>query len=251
MINKTPIAAALLAISTVTASGGALAGEMEDRIAALEAATSAALKAEVDANKEEIVVNKEEIEEARPIQEGHQVPVRRLHPVGRQWPPVTVKASPASSTIIEDLLVPSLIPVEPAAGRQGAIPMSPPTCTPSRRASSSPQQPIPMPARFHPASNWTLSCPATSGDERISNSWNSRLRHAFVKWDYSDKQFAAGRPDLVDLLQRGCTAGPDRLRRSRRYDIQPPADDSLDHGRPAVGHRKPGNTPQPGCRQSA
>ena len=23
-------------------------------------------------------------------------------------------------------------------------------------------------------------------DERISNSWDSRLRHAFVKWDYND-----------------------------------------------------------------
>jgi hypothetical protein len=50
------------------------------------------------------------------------------------------------------------------------------------------------------------------GDERISNSWSSRLRHAFVKWDYSeDSSLMAGQswstffnvgalPDLLDFV---------------------------------------------------
>ena len=43
-----------------------------------------------------------------------------------------------------------------------------------------------MRARFPPGSSWDFLL-SSSGDERISNSWNSRLRHAFVKWDYGEK----------------------------------------------------------------
>ena len=51
-----------------------------------------------------------------------------------------------------------------------------------------------------------------NGDERISNSWNSRIRHAFIKWDYSDSgSLLAGQtwstffnvgalPDLLDFV---------------------------------------------------
>ena len=49
-------------------------------------------------------------------------------------------------------------------------------------------------------------------DERISNSWSSRLRHAFVKWDYSENSsIMAGQswstffnvgalPDVLDFV---------------------------------------------------
>ena len=51
-----------------------------------------------------------------------------------------------------------------------------------------------------------------NGDERISNSWNSRIRHAFVKWQYNeDSSLLAGQtwstffnvaalPDLLDFV---------------------------------------------------
>jgi len=207
MINKTPIAAALLAIGTVTASGGAIAGEMEDRIAALEAQL-AALKAEVDANKEEIVVNKEEIDEARPSKKGTKFQYGgyiQLDALATNY-----SEGKPTNTIIDDLLVPSLIPVEPASGRGRSYDSTNLHAKSSRFFFTTATDTDAGKVSTRIELDFILS--GDDGDERISNSWNSRLRHAFVKWDYSDRSsLLAGQtwstffnvgalPDLVDFV---------------------------------------------------
>ena len=114
-----------------------------------------------------------------------------------------------SNRLIEDFLVPSLIPVEPVGGRADSYEST------NLHAKSS---------RFYFTTNTPTDAGDVStrieldfmlssqGDERISNSWSSRLRHAFVKWDYGEKSsLMAGQswstffnvsalPDLLDFV---------------------------------------------------
>ena len=207
MINKTPIAAALLAIGTVTASGGAIAGEMEDRIAALEAQLEA-LKAEVASNSEEIVVAKEDIEEARPMAKGTKFTYGGFIQLDANV--TSYGEGKPTNTIIEDLLVPSLIPVEPTSGSSRSYESTNIHAKSSRFFFKTATETDVGKISSHIELDFILS--GDDGDERISNSWNSRLRHAYVKWDYSDKSsLLAGQtwstffnvgalPDLIDFV---------------------------------------------------
>ncbi len=207
MINKTPIAAALLAIGTVTASGGAIAGEMEDRIAALEAQLEA-LKAEVASNSEEIVVAKEDIEEARPMAKGTKFTYGGFIQLDANV--TSYGEGKPTNTIIEDLLVPSLIPVEPTSGSSRSYESTNIHAKSSRFFFKTATETDVGKISSHIELDFILS--GDDGDERISNSWNSRIRHAFVKWDYGENSSllagqswstffnVAALPNLIDFV---------------------------------------------------
>lgn len=204
-----PIAAALLALGTCTAQ----AGDMEDRIAELEAQL-ATLKAMVMENQSSISIqetsiaaNAEEIEEVRPMRKG----TRFQYGGFVQLDALTTNYDQGkpSNPLIEDFLVASLIPVEPSSGRADSYSST------NLHAKSS---------RFFFTTKTDTDVGAVStrieldfilgskGDERISNSWGSRLRHAYVKWDYAeDKSLLAGQawstffnvsalPDTIDFV---------------------------------------------------
>lgn len=87
-----------------------------------------------------------------------------------------------SNTLLDDFLVPSLIPVEPASGadsyratnmhtKSSRFWFKTSTNTEMGRIGS------------HIELDFILS---GQGDERISNSWAGRIRHAFVTWDYAE-----------------------------------------------------------------
>ncbi|MEM1113846.1 MAG: DcaP family trimeric outer membrane transporter [Pseudomonadota bacterium] len=208
MISKKPIAAALLALSGSCVSSTLAAGEMEDRIAALEAQL-AALKAEVADNKTSISSNAEDIEEARPMAKGTKFTYGGF--VQMDANVTSYSEGKPGNAIIEDLLVASLIPTETTSGDSSRSYSSTNVHAKSSRfffktATETDVGKI----SSHIELDFILS--GDDGDERISNSWNSRLRHAYVKWDYSDKSsLLAGQtwstffnvrslPDLIDFV---------------------------------------------------
>lgn len=92
--------------------------------------------------------------------------------------------------LIEDFLVPSLIPVEPGSGESDSYSSTNIHTKTSRFffTTSTPTAMGTVSSRFE--LDFVLS---PGGDERISNSFNSRMRHAFLKWDYGQgKSVLAG-----------------------------------------------------------
>ncbi|MEH6581734.1 MAG: DcaP family trimeric outer membrane transporter [Halioglobus sp.] len=213
MYKLKPIAAALFSIGLLGASSIASADAVDDRIAELEKQI-AELKSLVTSNQQsivsnqtEIVGNQTEIEEVRPSKKGTKFQYGgyiQLDALTTDY----AEGKPGSS-LIEDFFVPSLIPVEPSVGSADSY-----TSTNIHAKSS----------RFFFTTKTDTDAGAIStrieldfllsghGDERISNSWNSRLRHAFVKWDYDEgKSLLAGQswstffnvgalPDLLDFV---------------------------------------------------
>lgn len=213
MRNMRPIAVALLVLGASGFSNISAASEVDDRIAALERQL-AELKAQISSNKETITVNTEvidananEIEAVRPTRKGTKFQYGgfiQLDAIATDY----AEGKPGNN-LIEDFLVPSLIPVEPGAGgadSYGSL---------NLHAKSS---------RFFFTTETDTEAGAIStrieldfmlspgGDERISNSWNSRLRHAFVKWNYDkNSSLMAGQswstffnvgalPDVLDFV---------------------------------------------------
>ncbi len=187
-----PIAAALVALGTLSTASLSMAGETEDRIAELERQL-AELKSLVTANsqaasvaQEATVVNAADIEEARPSKKGTKFQYGGF--IQLDMAATNYSEGKPGNDLIEDFLVPSLIPVSDGSGSSYS--------TTNMHAKTS---------RFFftTATDTDAGKISTrveldfllgaSGDERISNSWNPRLRHAFVKWDYDEgKSLLAG-----------------------------------------------------------
>jgi hypothetical protein len=215
-----PIAAALLSVGILGASSMASADVVDDRIAELERQL-AELKALVSSNQQsiasnqtvivsnqtEIVSNQFDIEEARPSREGTKFQYGGF--IQLDFLTTNYAEGKPGNSLVEDFFVPSLIPVEPALGGADSY-----TSTNIHAKSS----------RFFFTTRTETDAGAVStrieldfllsghGDERVSNSWSSRLRHAFVKWDYDEgKSVLAGQswstffnvgalPDLIDFV---------------------------------------------------
>jgi hypothetical protein len=180
-----PLAAALVATGTIGTADWAAAGELEARIADLERQLEE-LKSLVSSNQQSITTNQQsittaqtEIEEVRPTKKGTKFQYGgyiQLDAIATDYG----EGKPGND-LIEDFLVPSLIPVESGGGSDSY------TST-SLHAKSS---------RFYfttstPTDAGTVSTRieldfilSDQGDERISNSWSSRMRHAFVNWEYA------------------------------------------------------------------
>jgi hypothetical protein len=201
-----PITAALLSVGFLAGSGAAFADATGDKIAELERQLDE-LKALVSSNQESITTNQVEIEEARPSKKGTKFQYGgfiQLDALTSDY-----SGGKPGNSLIEDWMVPSLIPVEPSSGSADSYSST------NIHAKSS---------RFFFTTKTDTDAGAIStrieldfllsshGDERISNSWNPRLRHAFVKWDYDEgKSILAGQswstffnvgalPDLLDFV---------------------------------------------------
>ena len=206
MKNQKPIVAALISLGLLGASSSICAAEVDDRIAELERQL-AELKSMVSSNQQTIETNQVEIEEARPSRKGTKFQYGgyiQLDALTTDY----AEGKPGNR-LIEDFFVPSLIPVEPSSGSADSY-----TSTNIHAKSS----------RFFFTTRTDTDAGAistrieldfllsASGDERISNSWNSRLRHAFVNWEYDEgKSLLAGQswstffnvgalPDLLDFV---------------------------------------------------
>ncbi len=170
----------LTAASIAAVSTPAFADAVNDRIAELERQL-AELKAQVTSNKESIDTNAVEIEEARPMAKG----TKFTYGGYIQLDAITSDYSEGKpgNKLIDDFLVPSLIPVEPGSGSADAYQSTNFSAKSSRFF-------------FTTATNTDVGkissrieldfMVSSQGDERISNSWSSRLRHAFLQWDYAE-----------------------------------------------------------------
>ncbi len=195
MMKIKPLALAVVAASAMGGSHLALAGsdtdariaELERQIAELTALVAAQqssntiLEESVAANSAAVATNAADIEEARPMAKGTKFTYGgyiQLDAIASDY-----SEGKPSNKFIDDFLIPSLIPVEPAEGKSDSY------------------QSFNMHAKssrffFTTATNTDVGKISSrieldfilsgQGDERISNSWSSRLRHAFLKWDYSD-----------------------------------------------------------------
>jgi hypothetical protein len=222
MNKMKPLAAALLAVGALSTTNLAVAGAdggVDSRIADLERQI-AELKAMVTSNQQSVSSNEAaittnqtgistnvaDIEEARPMAKGTKFTYGgyiQLDAMASEY------SDGKPSSTLEDFLVPSLIEVEPASGKSDSYSAT------NLHAKTS---------RFFFTTKTNTDAGAISsrveldfllsghGDERISNSWNSRVRHAFVKWDYDEgSSLLAGQswstffnvgalPDLLDFV---------------------------------------------------
>lgn len=208
-----PIATALFAIGTIAAANNSVAGVTEDRIADLERQL-AELKALVQQNQSTIGTNaarisfdEQMIEEARPSKPGTKFQYGgfiQLDAISSNYG----EGKPGND-LLEDFLVPSLIPVEPADGKSDSYSSTNLHAKTSRFffTTRTPTEQGTLSSRIE--LDFVLSA---QGDERISNSWSSRVRHAFLKWDYDEgKSILAGQtwstffnvgalPDVLDFV---------------------------------------------------
>lgn len=198
MNKMKPIATALIALGTLSAANIALAGSggaaVDDRIAELERQISE-LKAMVSSNQQNIIVHEEtintnsetlviaqaDIEEARPMAKGTKFTYGgyiQLDAISSEY------SDGKPNSLIEDFYVPSLVPVEPADGNSDSYTSTNLHAKTSRFFFTTKTNTDAGDIGTRIELDFVLS---GQGDERISNSWSSRLRHAFVKWDYGEK----------------------------------------------------------------
>ncbi|WP_439106390.1 DcaP family trimeric outer membrane transporter [Congregibacter sp.] len=212
MFLKKPLGLAVVLVGVGAVFGQAQAAEVDDRIAELERQI-AELKSLVVNNKTSIASNIEtlkvqtqDIEEARPMAKGTKFKYGgyvQLDAIASDYS----EGKPAA--VMDDLFVPSLIPVEPLTGSGDSY-----TSTNIHAKSS----------RFYFGTETGTDAGKISsfieldfilsgqGDERVSNSFSSRIRHAYLKWDYAEnKSLLAGQawstffnvgalPDLIDFV---------------------------------------------------
>lgn len=181
-MNIKPIATAVLTLGTLTTASVTTAGETEDRIAELERQL-AELKAAVLSNKEATVTNAVEIEEARPSKKGTRFQYGgfvQLDAIGSRY-----SDGKPSFYASDDLLVASTIPVKPAEGKSDSYSSTNLHAKSSRFFFTTATDTDAGKVSTRVELDFILS--GDDNDERISNSWNSRLRHAFVNWDYGEK----------------------------------------------------------------
>ncbi len=211
MIKLKPLSAAVLVLVAAAASSASMAGDVDDRIAELERQLEA-LKQQVSSNQEEIVVNKEEIEQARPSRKG----TRFQYGGYIQLDAIASDYSDGKPTFYasDDLLVASTIPVEPENGKSDAYSSTNLHAKSSRFwfTTDTNTDAGKIATRIELDFILSGSGDTPSVDERISNSWSSRVRHAFVTWEYDEgKSLLAGQtwstffnvaalPDLLDFV---------------------------------------------------
>ena len=175
-----PIAAALLTLGALSAGNIAVADEVSDRIAELERQLEE-LKNQVSANQQSTTANAEEIEQVRPVKKGTKFTYGGFIQLDAMA--TNYSEGKPGNDLIDDLLVPSLIPVEPASGKSSSYSSYNMHAKTSRLyfTTNTPTDAGDISTRIEMDFIVTAD-----GDERISNSWHSRLRHAFVKWQYGE-----------------------------------------------------------------
>jgi len=172
-----PLAAAVLAVTSLGAGSSALAQDVNAKIAELERQIEA-LKAQVSANQQNITVAQSDIEEARPMAKGTKFTYGgfiQLDAINSQY------SEGKPNNLIEDFYVPSLVPVEPASGNADSYNSTNFSAKTSRFFFTTATKTDAGLVSTRIELDFMLS---NQGDERISNSWSSRLRHAFVNWEY-------------------------------------------------------------------
>lgn len=206
MFKLKPIAASVLIITSLATSPLSHSAAVDDRIAELERQLQE-LKSLVASNQQNIVENTEEIEVVRPTRKGTSFKYGgyiQLDSLSTNYD----EGKPGND-LIDDFLVPSLIPVEPASGGSDSFSDTNVHAKSSRFffTTKTPTEVGDVSTRIE--LDFMIS---SQGDERISNSWSSRIRHAFVKWDYAeDSSLLAGQtwstffnvgalPDLLDFV---------------------------------------------------
>ncbi len=209
MNKMKPLAAAFIAVGTLGMAGMAAADDVDNRIRELERQLQE-LKSQVSSQQQEIATNKTEmqaeIEEARPMAKGTKFTYGgfiQLDAISSDY------SDGQPNNLIEDFYVPSLVPVEPASGLSDSYTSTNFSAKTSRFFFTTATRTDAGLVSSRIELDFMLS---GSGDERISNSWNSRLRHAFVQWDYDkDSSILAGQswstffnvsalPDLLDFV---------------------------------------------------
>lgn len=181
MNNMKPLAAALVALGSLGMGTMALADTVDDKIKELERQLQE-LKSQVSSQQEEITANKvemqAEIEEARPMAKGTKftyggyIQLDALHSDYSEGKP---------ANLIEDFYVPSLVPVKPAGGNADSYNSTNFSAKTSRFFFTTATDTEAGLIATRVELDFMLS---NQGDERISNSWSPRLRHAFVNWEY-------------------------------------------------------------------
>jgi hypothetical protein len=113
------------------------------------------------------------------------------------------------NSLIEDFYVPSLVPVEPISGNADSYNSTNFSAKTSRFFFTTATKTDAGTIGTRVELDFILS---GQGDERISNSWSSRLRHAFVNWEYdTNRSILAGQswstffnvgalPDVYDFV---------------------------------------------------
>lgn len=205
MANRTLIACILAAPLALMP----LAGSAEDfaaRIAALEQQL-AELKAMVADDKAGAQATRAEMDSLRPTPKGTHFGYGgyvQLDAISSRYS----EGRPAN-TILDEFLVASLIPVEPVSGAGDAATSTTLHAQSSRFFFTTQTATGPGSIATRIELDFMLS---PGGDERISNSWNPRLRHAYVNWDMGEgRSLLAGQswstffnvaslPDLLDFV---------------------------------------------------
>jgi hypothetical protein len=210
MNKMKPLATALVALGSIGMGASALADSAVDaKIQELERQLQE-LKSQVSAQQQEIATNKTEmqaeIDEARPIAKGTKFTYGgyiQLDAINSDY------SEGKPNSLIEDFYVPALVPVEPASGNADSYNSTNFSAKSSRFFFTTATKTDAGLVSTRIELDFMLS---NQGDERISNSWSSRLRHAFVNWDYSsDGSILAGQtwstffnvaalPDLLDFV---------------------------------------------------
>ena len=180
-----PLAAALVAMGTLSAGSLAMADDVEARIQELERQLQE-LKNQVSSQQQEITSNKtelqEEIEEARPMAKGTKFTYGGYIQLDANFSDYS-EGKPAN--LIEDFYVPSLVPVDPGPGiKSDSYTSTNFSAKQSRFFFTTATKTDAGLLSTRVELDFILS---SQGDERVSNSWSPRLRHAFVKWDYDSR----------------------------------------------------------------
>ena len=210
MNKMKPLAAALVALGSLSMGAAAVADTAVDaKIQELERQLQE-LKSQVSAQQQEIATNKTEmqaeIDEARPMAKGTKftyggyIQLDAIHSEYSEGKP---------NNLIEDFYVPSLVPVEPLTGNADSYNSTNFSAKTSRFFFTTATKTDAGTIGTRVELDFILS---GQGDERISNSWSPRLRHAFVNWAYNDNSsILAGQswstffnvgalPDLYDFV---------------------------------------------------
>lgn len=212
MFRRKSLGAALLALAASAHVATTEAGETEDRIAALEKqleelkALVASNQSSIQTTVETLDVQAQEIEEARPIRKG----TKFTYGGYVQLDAITSNYSEGKpAALMDDLFVPSLIPVEPVSGDGDSFSSTNIHAKTSRFYFKTETPTDVGKISSHIELDFMIS---GQGDERISNSWAGRIRHAFLDWEYAPgKSFRAGQywstffnvaalPDQLDFV---------------------------------------------------
>lgn len=172
-----PLATACAALAAMGVGQAALGDNVDARIQELERQLQE-LKSQVSAQQQEISTNKVDIEEARPMAKGTKFTYGgfiQLDAISSDY------SDGKPNNLMEDFYIPSLVPVEPSGGKSDSYTSTNFTAKTSRIFFTTATKTDAGLLASRVELDFILS---NQGDERISNSWSSRMRHAFVKWDY-------------------------------------------------------------------